>query len=70
MFVILYSIGVQFHLTLNQSSWEYTYEPQGDATQLLEDISPELATSVVFPDYMLSRFLVNLLKANYITTKT
>ena len=63
--VVSYSIGVHFHLTLNQTSWEYTYEPQGNATPLLEKVSPELASSVVFPDYMLSRFLVNLLKANY-----
>jgi hypothetical protein len=63
--IVFPAIGVQFHLSLNECSWEYTYEPQGDATGLLEEVAPELASSVVFPDYMLSRFLVNLLKANY-----
>lgn len=60
----VFTTGHRFTLALDQASWEYTYEPQIGSTPL-EDISPNFANSFVFPDYMLSRFLTNLLTANY-----
>lgn len=56
--------GLSFTLVLNQTSWEYTYEPKGGCNQL-KHIPPNFVNSFVFPDYMLSRFLTNLLSATY-----
>ena len=67
--VLWFTVGHEFTLTLDQSIWEYTYEPQ-KSTTALEDISLNFANSFVFPDYMLSRFLTNLLTANYGNSQT
>lgn len=55
--------GHSFTLALNTSTWEYTYNPLEPSNNLLPESF--LMSRLCFPDSMLSRFLLNLLKATY-----
>ena len=57
------STGHTFTLTLNKEQWEYTYEPAESSTHLAP--SSTFSSTMCFPDYMLSRFLTNLLNSTY-----
>lgn len=56
--------GHRFSLTLDSTSHEFTYHP----LQLSPSVPPDsmLADTACFPDYMQSRFLLNLLNTTFI----
>ena len=59
---LLLRSGHTFTVTLNRRKWEYIYEPE--ETSLLPPDS-KFASKFCFPDYMLGRFLTNLLNDTY-----
>ncbi len=58
-------IGHTFVLTWNQHTKEYTYNPEGSPVKNLDQVAADLSDMILFPEHMLSRFLINLLHVGY-----
>ena len=57
--------GHKFSLSLNKQTWEYTYDPLEPSTlPRLPAVKP-FTTRFCFPDYVISRFLTNLLNVHF-----
>lgn len=59
-------IGHIFVLTLDQHTREYTYNPDGSPVKNLKQIAADFSCVIIFPEHMLTRFLINLLHVSYI----
>lgn len=57
--------GHSFILTRDQNVKAYTYDPSGSELKNFKQVAYDLADKIVFPEHMLSRFLINLLHTNY-----
>ena len=53
--------GHEFTLSMDESTWEYIYTPISTAT--ITDNS--FNSTMYFPDYMIGRFLINLIQTTY-----
>ena len=61
LIVFLLFVDLKFSLSLDKSTWDYTYKPLSSVA-VNNKGTLDLNTSSCFPDYMISRFLSNLLK--------
>lgn len=61
-------LGHMFELKLDQENWEYKYTPHSQPQCLPAD--SELRKSILFPDYMMPRFLMKMLSETYKDTDT
>ncbi len=62
-YVFLLFADHKFSLSLDKSTWEYTYKPLSFVVVTSKGtLDIDLNTASSFPDYMISRFLENLLR--------